>query len=94
MQSHQFIKYAFRIRTKLGVVVDNLMIHGRDEHEAQRKCITTARSSNAFATTAASGFRWQVSRKLRTSSFVEFAQGDTSALLPLQPGFLEKPRRP
>jgi hypothetical protein len=37
MQSHQFIKYAFRIRTKLGVVVDNLMIHGRDEHEAQRK---------------------------------------------------------
>ena len=37
MQSHQFIKYAFRIRTRLGVVVDNLMIHGRDEHEAQRK---------------------------------------------------------
>ena len=37
MQSHQFIKYAFRIKTRLGVVVDNLMIHGRDEHEAQRK---------------------------------------------------------
>lgn len=37
MQSHQFRKYAFRIRTRLGVVVDNLMIHGRDEFEAQRK---------------------------------------------------------
>jgi hypothetical protein len=37
MQSHQFIKYAFRIRTKQGVVVDNLMIHGVDEFDAQRK---------------------------------------------------------
>ncbi len=37
MQSHQFIKYAFRIRTRQGVVVDNLMIHGCDEHDAQRK---------------------------------------------------------
>ena len=37
MQSHQFIKYAFRIRTRLGVVVDKLMIHGRDEYDAQRK---------------------------------------------------------
>ena len=37
MQSHQFIKYAFRIRTRLGVVVDNLMIHGCDEYDAQRK---------------------------------------------------------
>lgn len=30
-------KYAFRIRTRQGLVVDNLMIHGRDENEAQRK---------------------------------------------------------
>ena len=37
MQSHQFMKYAFRIRTRLGVIVDNLMIHGSDEHDAQRK---------------------------------------------------------
>ena len=37
MQAHQFTKYAFRIRTRQAVVVDNLMIHGRDEHEAQRK---------------------------------------------------------
>ena len=37
MQSHQFIKYAFRIRTRLGVIVDNLMIHGSDEYDAQRK---------------------------------------------------------
>lgn len=37
MQSHQFIKYAFRIRTRQGVVVENLMIHGVDEFDAQRK---------------------------------------------------------
>jgi len=37
MSSPTFTKYAFRIRTRLGVVVDNLMIHGRDEFEAQRK---------------------------------------------------------
>lgn len=30
-------KYAFRIRTKIGLVVDNLMIQGRDESDAQRK---------------------------------------------------------
>lgn len=32
-------KYAFRIRTRLGVLVDNLMIHGRDEVEAQKKLL-------------------------------------------------------
>lgn len=37
MQSNPITKYAFRIRTRLGVVVDNLMIHGRDEVEAQKK---------------------------------------------------------
>jgi hypothetical protein len=30
-------KYAFRIKTRLGVLVDNLMIHGRDEIDAQKK---------------------------------------------------------
>ena len=30
-------KYAFRIRTRDGLVVENLMIHGRDEADAQRK---------------------------------------------------------
>lgn len=30
-------KYGFRIRTRQGLVVDNLMIHGRDENDAQRK---------------------------------------------------------
>lgn len=30
-------KYAFRIRTRVGLVVDRLMIHGRDEREAQKK---------------------------------------------------------
>lgn len=37
MYSQPFMKYAFRIRTRLGVVVDHLMIHGRDEFEAERK---------------------------------------------------------
>jgi len=30
-------KYAFRIRTRQGLVVENLMIHGRDEADAQRE---------------------------------------------------------
>jgi len=30
-------KYGFRIRTKVGLVVDNLMIQGRDESDAERK---------------------------------------------------------
>lgn len=37
MLSPVLTKYCFRIRTRLGLVVDNLMIHGRDEAEAQRK---------------------------------------------------------
>lgn len=31
------MKYGFRIRTRAGAVVDNLMIFGRDEPEAERK---------------------------------------------------------
>jgi hypothetical protein len=30
-------KYGFRIRTRVGLVVDRLLIHGRDHDEAQRK---------------------------------------------------------
>lgn len=30
-------KFAFRIRTRVGMVVDNLLIPGRDQTEAQRK---------------------------------------------------------
>ncbi len=30
-------KYGFRIRTRTGMQVDNLMIHGRDLADAQRK---------------------------------------------------------
>jgi hypothetical protein len=30
-------KYCFRIRTRVGLVVENLMIHGRDEAEARSK---------------------------------------------------------
>lgn len=31
------LKYAFRIRTRHGLAVDNLAIHGRDEADAERK---------------------------------------------------------
>ena len=30
-------KYGFRIRTRVGLVINNLMIHGRDPAEAHRK---------------------------------------------------------
>ncbi|MBI4984745.1 MAG: hypothetical protein HZC24_05225 [Rhodocyclales bacterium] len=30
-------KYGFRIRTRDGLTVDNLLIHGRDELDAERK---------------------------------------------------------
>jgi hypothetical protein len=32
-------KYGFRIRTRTGMVVENLSIHGRDEADAQRKLL-------------------------------------------------------
>jgi hypothetical protein len=31
------IKYGFRIRTRSGLIVDNLLIHGKDEVDAERK---------------------------------------------------------
>jgi hypothetical protein len=31
------VKYGFRIKTRTGMVVDNLTIHGRDEADAERK---------------------------------------------------------
>ena len=37
MASSAIIKYGFRIRTRSGLIVDNLLIHGRDEVDAERK---------------------------------------------------------
>jgi len=37
MQTPSFTKFAFRIRARIGVVVDNLLIHGRDAADAERK---------------------------------------------------------
>jgi hypothetical protein len=37
MRQVSFTKYAFRIKTRLGLVVSNLQIHGKDELEAQKK---------------------------------------------------------
>lgn len=35
--SPSFLKYGFRIRTRHGLVVENLTIQGRDEADAERK---------------------------------------------------------
>ncbi len=37
MTSSAIIKYGFRIRTRTGLIVNNLLIHGRDEVDAERK---------------------------------------------------------
>ena len=37
MQAPLLTKYGFRIRTRVGLVVDNLLIPGRDAAEAERK---------------------------------------------------------
>ncbi len=37
MQMPSTAKYGFRIRTRSGAVVDNLLIFGRDESDAERK---------------------------------------------------------
>ena len=37
MPPSSLMKFAFRIRTRHGLVVDNLHIHGRDEADAERK---------------------------------------------------------
>ncbi len=37
MQLSSTAKYGFRIRTRSGAVVDNLLIFGRDEPDAERK---------------------------------------------------------
>jgi hypothetical protein len=35
--SSAIIKYGFSIRTRTGLIVNNLLIHGRDEVDAERK---------------------------------------------------------
>jgi len=37
MSSSLILKYGFRIRTRSGLILDNLLIHGRDEVDAERK---------------------------------------------------------
>jgi len=37
MSAQSIIKYSFRIRTRHGLLVENLAIHGRDEADAERK---------------------------------------------------------
>ena len=37
MPSSTIIKYGFRIRTRTGLIVNNLLIYGSDEMDAERK---------------------------------------------------------
>lgn len=37
MQAPVMTKFGFRIRTRDGLLVENLLIHGRDEADAERK---------------------------------------------------------
>ncbi len=37
MQAPFISKYGFRIKTRIGLIVDNLLIPGRDEADAERK---------------------------------------------------------
>ncbi len=37
LASSKGTRYGFRIRTKHGLLVENLVIHGRDEADAERK---------------------------------------------------------
>lgn len=37
MAPSAIIKFGFRIRTRTGLVVDKVLIHGRDEADAERK---------------------------------------------------------
>jgi len=37
MSTPTTLKYGFRIRTRHGLLVENLFIHGRDEADAERK---------------------------------------------------------
>jgi alpha-D-ribose 1-methylphosphonate 5-triphosphate synthase subunit PhnG len=39
VQSATITRYGFRIRTRSGLIVDNLLIHGRDEADAERKLL-------------------------------------------------------
>jgi hypothetical protein len=42
-------KYGFRIRTRDGLMIENLMIHGRDEADAQRKLMQMYRNCEVLA---------------------------------------------
>lgn len=55
MQSPILTKYGFRIRTRVGLVVDKLMIHGRDHDEAQRKLRQIYRDCEILECTAHHG---------------------------------------
>ncbi|MCC6611516.1 MAG: hypothetical protein IT515_17820 [Burkholderiales bacterium] len=42
-------KYGFRIRTRGGLTIENLMIHGRDEADARRKLVQMYRNCEVLA---------------------------------------------
>lgn len=49
MKTPPLNKYGFRIRTRAGLVVDHLLIPGRDEEEAERKLLQLYRDCEILA---------------------------------------------
>ena len=61
MQALRVSKYGFRIRTRNGAIVDNLLIHGQTEDEARRKLCQMYRDCEVLTC-------WSEPRALRTSN--------------------------
>ena len=53
------LKYAFRIRTRHGLVVENISIHGRDEADAERKLRQMYQHCEILECTVSQGARKQ-----------------------------------
>lgn len=59
MQAPAVVKYGFRIRTRIGLVVDNLRIPGRDAQDAERKLRQIYRDCEILERTCAhTGTKW------------------------------------
>ena len=55
MHAPAITKYGFRIRTRVGLVLDKLMIHGRDHEDAQKKLRQMYRDCEILECTAHHG---------------------------------------
>lgn len=63
------VKYGFRIRTRQGLVVENLTIQGRDEADAERKLRQMYRNCEILHCTLAAGLASLATRRAEQMSF-------------------------